>query len=327
MSRRAAILVAMLGMFAVHGLPAHAQATRTFVSGHGADSGTCAVTAPCRSFAFAITQTAAAGEIVVLDSAGYGPITIGQSVSITNPGGVEAGITATAGNNAVTINTNAAANVTLRGLTLEGGGGGANGINFISNFGDAASGGVINIISCVIKDFSNDGLLLKPTSSNSAATVSVMITDSFILGNANDGIELASGLLVTAPIYRTLINSNGSGIVADASNFGSSSVALIDSHVDYNQTLGILSLAADFTIKSTTVFGEIDNYLNNFVVSNASSLSILYNYGGTVSFFGANVIGDLNNDNYAPGTAIAYTDGTNHFGENLGNPLTLSNPQ
>jgi hypothetical protein len=61
-----------LGFSAV---PAHALAARTWVSGHGADSGACTLAAPCRTFAFALTQTASGGEIDVLDPAGYGPVT------------------------------------------------------------------------------------------------------------------------------------------------------------------------------------------------------------------------------------------------------------
>src|SRR5262249_23957897 len=97
--------------------PAAAQAVRTFVSGHGADSGGCSLAGPCRTFAYAITQTAAGGEIVVLDSAGYGVLTIAKSISITNPGGVEAGITALSSQSAITIAATTVADITLRGLT------------------------------------------------------------------------------------------------------------------------------------------------------------------------------------------------------------------
>ena len=82
---------------------AFASASRTFVSGAGNDANACSIVAPCRSLGAALAQTNSAGEIVVLDSAGYGPVTIGKSVSITAPQGVYAGITtATDG---VTINT------------------------------------------------------------------------------------------------------------------------------------------------------------------------------------------------------------------------------
>jgi hypothetical protein len=62
--------------------PGRAGPNWTFVSGKGTDSGACPVTAPCRSFAFALTQTAAGGEIDVLDPAGYGTVTIAKPISI-----------------------------------------------------------------------------------------------------------------------------------------------------------------------------------------------------------------------------------------------------
>src|ERR1700731_3788240 len=54
--------------------PAQAGPNRTWVSGRGTDAGGCPVTAPCRTFAFALTQTAAGGQIDVLDPAGYGTV-------------------------------------------------------------------------------------------------------------------------------------------------------------------------------------------------------------------------------------------------------------
>src|ERR1700688_1428627 len=116
-------LVLALGLNA---LPAHAQSNRTFVSGHGSDSNPCSIALPCRSFAFAITQTNAGGELAVLDTAGYGSVTITKAVSIINQDGVEAGITATSGDG-ITIAAGTTDVVNLRGLTLVGGGG-TNGI-------------------------------------------------------------------------------------------------------------------------------------------------------------------------------------------------------
>src|SRR5215831_4413010 len=85
--------------------PARAQANRTFVSGHGSDSNPCSLAAPCRSFAQAITQTNAGGEIAVLDTAGYGAVTITKSISIVNEDGVEAGVTVTTATDGITVTT------------------------------------------------------------------------------------------------------------------------------------------------------------------------------------------------------------------------------
>ncbi len=62
--------------------PAQAQATRTWVSGVGDDVNPCSRTAPCKTFAGAISKTATGGEINVLDHGGYGAVTITKSISI-----------------------------------------------------------------------------------------------------------------------------------------------------------------------------------------------------------------------------------------------------
>jgi hypothetical protein len=94
-----------------------ALAQRTFVASNGNDANTCSLVLPCRSFATALGQTQDGGEIVVLDSAGYGTLTIDRSVRITAPPGVYAGITAITSAIGVTITGNSLV-VVLRGLTI-----------------------------------------------------------------------------------------------------------------------------------------------------------------------------------------------------------------
>src|SRR5262245_7697886 len=61
---------------------------RTYVSGTGSDSNPCSATAPCRTFRAALALTLAGGEIYVLNSADYGPVTINKSLSITGEGAI-----------------------------------------------------------------------------------------------------------------------------------------------------------------------------------------------------------------------------------------------
>src|ERR1700704_3919830 len=82
--------------------PASAQATRTWVSGVGDDANPCSRTAPCKTFAGAISKTAAAGEINVLDPGGFGAVTITKSITISSEG-FEAGVLVS-GTNAIIIN-------------------------------------------------------------------------------------------------------------------------------------------------------------------------------------------------------------------------------
>jgi hypothetical protein len=72
--------------------PAHAQATRTWVSGVGDDANPCSRTAPCKTFAGAISKTAANGEIDALDPGGYGAVTITKAITIDGGGGQVASV-------------------------------------------------------------------------------------------------------------------------------------------------------------------------------------------------------------------------------------------
>src|SRR5947207_6353765 len=94
-----------------------AQATRTWVSGVGDDVNPCSRTAPCKTFAGAISKTAAGGYINALDPAGFGAVTITKSITIDG-GPFMAGVLSTLGSNGIVI-SGSGINVTLRNLDLE----------------------------------------------------------------------------------------------------------------------------------------------------------------------------------------------------------------
>src|SRR4029453_9954756 len=119
---RSWVIAAIAVLSGIMAQDALALAQRTFVRSDGLDANACTILQPCRSFAAALAKTSADGEIIVLDSAGYGPVTIGQSVSIIAPPGVYAGITVFSGDGIV-INGNVNAKAVLRGLTVNGQGG------------------------------------------------------------------------------------------------------------------------------------------------------------------------------------------------------------
>ncbi|MEO8675952.1 MAG: hypothetical protein ABI569_10255 [Casimicrobiaceae bacterium] len=102
-----------------------AAAQRTFVASNGLPANTafsCSIAKPCRAFSEAIGVTNSGGEVVVLNSAGYGSVTVTKSVSIVAPQGIYAGITVFSGAG-VTINAGASDIVVLRGLSINGQGG------------------------------------------------------------------------------------------------------------------------------------------------------------------------------------------------------------
>src|SRR6266480_7370064 len=92
--KKLAFLMAFFGVLLVPfvlSTPAQAQASRTWVSGVGDDANPCSRTAPCKTFAGAISKTAPGGEINVLDPGGFGAVTITKSISIISVG-FEAGV-------------------------------------------------------------------------------------------------------------------------------------------------------------------------------------------------------------------------------------------
>jgi hypothetical protein len=240
--RRTLIIAGVAALLTMTG-QARAQANRTFVSGHGLDTNPCSLAAPCRSFAQALTQTNAGGEITVLDSAGYGTLTIDKSITITNPGGVEAGITTTASQTAVTINAQFA-RITLRGLTLQGGGVGQSGIQAHIPGPDT-----LNIIGCVIKDFTGAGIDLTGVNN-------VTIADSFA---PNNGTGISS-TLSAASVGHTTVTGNNIGISLD-----STSAMLFDLFVNNNSTTGILlgTQGSYLLQNSTAVFNGVTDISNN----------------------------------------------------------------
>src|SRR5215211_7807303 len=109
---------------------AHAQATRTWVSGVGDDANPCSRTAPCKTFAGAISKTAAGGEIDCLDPGGFGAVTITKSLTI-DCNGVAGGVLYAGSASGVSVNgTNIV--VTLRNLSINGAGTGQVGVRFIN---------------------------------------------------------------------------------------------------------------------------------------------------------------------------------------------------
>lgn len=328
--KRRSWLVSAIGLAALLAAPpqACAQSARTFVSGLGTDSGTCGRTAPCRSFAYAISQTASAGEIVVLDSAGYGSVTIGQSLTITNPGGVEAGISATSGATAVTINAMTPSNVTLRGLTLEGGGVGATGIDYAAVVPPAAqapaSAGTLSIVDCVVKDFTGTGTFIAPTISNgqgSVPTLSVLISGTLSLHNGDNGLAFDPAFIyVLASVDDSTFSDNSTGVRSTVAESTSNSVNLsfVNSHADRNTGVGI-DLIADVTLimKNSTALYNDFNAGQDVVVNSATVPNRIY-------LLNTNAVGGLY---IASGTTVTgYTDGTNNI-LSLTGTLTKINPQ
>ncbi len=157
---------------------AQAQATRTWVSGVGDDANPCSRTAPCKTFAGAISKTAASGEINCLDPGGFGAVTITKAITIACEG-VTAGVLA-AGTNGIIVNAGVNDNVTLRGIDINGAGTGLNGIRFLA-------GKALIVDNCQIYGFTTRGIDVALS-----AAASVDVKDTRINTIGGDGIRVAS---------------------------------------------------------------------------------------------------------------------------------------
>ena len=102
--------------------PARAQATKIFIASTGSDFNDGSRAAPKRGLQAAHDAVAPGGEIVILDTAGYGPLTISKSVAITVPPGVNGFVTVPSGSNGIMIFAGVNDKISIRGLILEGGG-------------------------------------------------------------------------------------------------------------------------------------------------------------------------------------------------------------
>jgi hypothetical protein len=175
---------------------AHAQATRTWVSGVGDDANPCSRTAPCKTFAGAISKTATGGEINVLDPGGFGGVTITKAISIISEC-IEAGVLVS-GTNAIIVNPPAGSKVLLQGLDIEGLGTGLQAVHIIS----AAK---VTVQRCSIRNFT-----LNAVNIAGPAGTRTLVTECHIYGNTG-GVNVGSaGVANVGLVMGTVMDNNSS---------------------------------------------------------------------------------------------------------------------
>jgi hypothetical protein len=201
--------------------PAHAQATRTWVSGVGDDANPCSRTAPCKTFAGAISKTAPAGEINVLDPGGFGAVTITKSITISSSG-FEGGVLVS-GTNGIVIAAGATDTVVLEGLDIEGLGTGLNGIT-------VSSGLQVYVRNSKIHHFTQNGINM----ASSTSGAKLFVSNSFIIQN---------GTLNSAPLTGG-INVNGTANVG----------IIVDTVVDTNQNFAVQASGASNIVSLTRAY-------------------------------------------------------------------------
>jgi hypothetical protein len=287
------IFAMLLGIvFLAAGSPAFAQATRTWVSGVGDDANPCSRTAPCKTFAGAISKTATNGEINCLDSAGFGGVTITKSITIdchSEHGGIlSLNVTG------VIIN-GASAVVTLRGLVINGAGGTTgSGVRILN----AAA---VNVDDCIIENFGGTGTQGRGVSIETAVAnervsvtnsqfynnnnvsihstptggnVFLVVEDTTVGRSAGNGIQLTSQ--TTGTVNRTSISGTNAAVATELST-----VALMVSNSDLsNNAIGVFNGNAGGA-PTTRLFAT--------VITGNTSQGLLNNAGSIISS-GNNVI-------------------------------------
>jgi hypothetical protein len=205
------VLALAIFMFASVSI-AQAQASRTWVSGVGDDVNPCSRTAPCKTWAGAISKTAACGEIDALDPGGFGAVTITKSITLDGTGTM-ASILASL-TTGITINAAATDVITIRGISINGFCNGLRGINILQ-------AKTVNVENCVIFRFAGNGI-----QSTDATGLNLNVTNTIIRDNTGDGINMLAAAAgpsrVTLDNVRLSGNTNGmharSGVTVSAMN-------------------------------------------------------------------------------------------------------------
>ncbi|HTT99126.1 MAG TPA: hypothetical protein VMF58_13840 [Rhizomicrobium sp.] len=233
--------------------PANAQATRTWISGVGDDVNPCSRTAPCKTFAGAISKTAAGGEIDTLDPGGFGAVTVTKAITLADEGAGEAGILV-AGTNGITVNcaTDPNCSVVIRGLIIDGGPVGSNSLNGVR----FVAGKSLTIENCAIRNFTGGspngyGVQFNPSATQTHyLTVAHSTINNAGLPGSNNGagiLILPSGsATVNASIDADVITQNNLGVRADGSNLsgGGITVSVTNSFVTNNANAGVAAVSS-----------------------------------------------------------------------------------
>jgi hypothetical protein len=310
--RRIAIFGLVLGSLAalLASQAAHAQSTRTWVSATGNDANTCTRTSPCQTFNGAHAKTNAGGEINCIDAGDFGSVAITKSITLDCTGTL--GGIFTPNFNGVTVN-GANIIVTLRGISINGGGAGVNGVVY-------SQGARLNIEDCVISNFNipspdGNGIRVANTSGTTHLHVSNTVIRNNGTGSSRAGIRVApsgpSSAAVT--LENVKLTGNFRGIDVDTTGSTAGATVLmsggaithnIENGINVNTAANSVRLILDGVKISTNLRGVVtsgvgaNTRIGNSVVSyNGTALGA--NGGGTMQSYKNNLI-EFNGNNNTP---------------------------
>jgi len=285
--RKVALSLAVLGtaLFSVLStFPAHAQASRTWVSGVGDDANPCSRTAPCKTFAGAISKTAVNGEINCLDPGGFGAVTITKSITI-DCHQVYASVLVS-GTNGITINA-PAGKVILRNININGLTTGLKGVSIIA----AAS---VFLEDLMIMEFTQQGI----SDSRTGGGNRLFVRNTVVRNNTGAGIGAGAGSTSNTILENVYSTGNGFGVAAAVGN----QVMVSRSVMSGNATAGVeADTGASIFVDNTEITNNGTGVSANGTIILANS-DIAFNTtgisGATTSFGNNRIIG-----NGSPGVA------------------------
>jgi Right handed beta helix region len=275
--RKIALSIAAMGLaFApmLFAVPAHAQASRTWVSGTGDDVNPCSRTAPCKTYAGAISKTATNGEINCLDPGGFGALTITKSISVVcdyTEGGVLA-----ANVNGFIVNAPAGSIVTLKGQDIECFATGINGIEMV-NVGVVLHVHKTQIRNCRASGGNGNGILV----ANNSGVSTVLVADSYITDNGgtnqNAGILVrpTAGAQTNVIVDNVRLEANTNGIFMDgAGGGGASNVNVKRSLISGNSTNGVSVFGTGALMRATVADSLISSNAGSGVTAAGAGASV-----------------------------------------------------
>jgi hypothetical protein len=290
-------LVALVILIAGLATVAEAQATRTWVSGVGDDVNPCSRTAPCKTFAGAISKTATGGEISVLDPGGYGAVTITKGITINGDGTLAGILNASSTGVIINITTNpSTSTVYLRNLSINGAQSGLDGVRLVS-------GGTLVVENCWIYGSNatntSDGIEIA-----AAATTNLKVNNTTIEDFAGDCIEMNTSV---GQVVAMIDNSRLQNCATGAIHANSRVRAGISNTIMTHGTTGVRATGTDnqlnlddvfisfFTTGIQSIAGSTIRVSDSTIAQNATGINP--NGGSIDSFQGNSLMG-----NPTPGT-------------------------
>ncbi len=280
---------------------AQAQATRTWVSGVGDDANPCSRTAPCKTFAGAISKTAPSGEIDALDDGGFGALTITKAITIDG-GGHTAGVLVS-GTNGILINAGTGDTVTLRNLDFDGVGLGLIGVKIL-----AAKSVIID--RCQIYGFRTTGstngrAISDERSGTQSPAAQLFVNDCYIRDNTSGiGVTGVSTNSIRAFIKNCRIQNNaGAGVFGSNSAF----ITVDNSIITGNLAEGVkIDTNSQVNVTSCVINGNLTGVLNSggsqFLLADTSIFNNGTGVSGAITTFGNNNVRNNSGGNTLPAT-------------------------